>query len=168
MPSFAGNTGALAELWVGDNLLTSIGDFFETVNPTSLRSIQAHQNRFSDVIPTRIGQFTSLRVFDISDNQLFGTIPTEVGLLPIQFYDSISDDEGSFDVGTNRLTGTLPTELGLLTMADRIDVIDNQVRQWIVLIISLCCGPFTSYKGLRSHLLVEWDDSSRARKLHQP
>ena len=113
---------------MGDNLLTSIGDFFDSVNPTSLRSIQAHQNRFSDVFPTRIGEFTSLRILDISDNQLIGTIPTEVGLLPIQFYDSISADEGTFDVGTNRLSGTLPTELGLLTMADRIDVFTNQVR----------------------------------------
>lgn len=128
VPSFAGNTGTLSELWLYGNLLTGIGDFFQMAPPNALTLVQCHQNRFTDFFPSRIGEFTSLRVLDLSDNQLKGTLPSEVGLIPIQEHDSISFDEGSFDVGRNRLTGTIPTELGLLTTADRIDVGDNQLR----------------------------------------
>lgn len=128
VPSFAGNTGTLSELWLYNNLLTGIGDFFQMGPTNALKVIQCHHNRFPDALPTRIGEFTSLRVVDLSDNQMIGSIPTEVGRLPIQKHDGLSKDPGDFDLYKNRLTGTLPTELGLLTMANRIAVGSNQIN----------------------------------------
>lgn len=75
-------------------------------------------NKLNGLIPSEIGDLTTLNILNLGGNQLSGTIPTEIGNLINLF---------SLLLGTNQLSGSIPAEIGNLTAIHWISLGGNQL-----------------------------------------
>lgn len=93
--------GGLEEFYVGENRLSgSIPWEFGMLRDT-LVDLHLYSNRFTGVIPTRLGLLTKLRWLHVGDNQLSGPIPSELGTMTMMQL---------FQVENNALEGRIPAE----------------------------------------------------------
>jgi len=85
----------------------------------SFGGCEKNTNTLTGLIPTEIGELTSLVFVDFSDNLIGGQIPTEIGKLSKMERLLLSE---------NRLATTLPSELGKMTMMTYLEMTDNELK----------------------------------------
>jgi len=85
---------------------------------TMVTDLSLFDNNLSGILPSELGNLTSLTVLNLSWNSLTGAIPTEIGGLT---------NLGNLDLSRNTLSGTIPSELGNLSSLFFLQLSDNQL-----------------------------------------
>ena len=96
---------------VGENLNLAGMIPSELGNLSSLTNLRLSNNELTGSIPAELGNLSSLESLSLWGNKLTGTIPTELGSLSNLTYLRLS---------FNQLTGSIPSELGNLTNLERM------------------------------------------------
>jgi len=114
----------------------------ETDATGSVIELTLTNNNVSGVIPSEIGNLSSLQILRLSSNDLYGSIPAELGQLKSVWYLSISGNGLSgfippelggmtslngLYLGLNRLTGPIPAELGQLDRLRNLSLRSNRL-----------------------------------------
>lgn len=89
-----------------------------TVTNGRVTSLRLGSNQLSGMIPTQIGNLTSLEFLFLDENQLSGQIPVELGNLT---------NLKLLQLGGNQLQGSIPVDLGNLTKLTDLWLLDNQL-----------------------------------------
>ena len=90
----------------------------ELGNLSSMKTLSLKQNRLSGKIPPELGNISNLVFLYLSQNQLTGGIPLEVSNL---------SNLRSLTLSQNRLTGRIPPQLGDLLRLRGLDLSQNQL-----------------------------------------
>jgi len=137
-----------------------------TVENSHAKKITLFNNNLTGVLPTQIGNLTSVSEFILGMNALSGNIPGEIGdmsnlwiinLSDNQFVGSIPIEIGNLtslaglSIEQNQLTGNIPAEIGNLTNLDRLFLGYNQLTGNIPFEITNITG--LRQLDLRSNLL---------------
>ncbi|ESQ54622.1 hypothetical protein EUTSA_v10024272mg [Eutrema salsugineum] len=87
-------------------------------NLKSLTSLTLSSLNLTGVIPKEIGDFTELKLLDLSDNSLSGDIPVEI--FRLKKLETLS-------LNTNNLEGVIPAEIGNLSGLVELMLFDNKL-----------------------------------------
>ncbi|KAK3005338.1 hypothetical protein RJ639_015951 [Escallonia herrerae] len=97
-----------------DSLPTSLGDF------SGLKILLLSGNRFTGDIPREIGQMKSVLKLDMSRNNFSGEIPPEIGnCLSLT----------SLDLSENQLSGPIPVQISQIHILNYLNISWNQLNQ---------------------------------------
>jgi gliding motility-associated-like protein len=89
-----------------------------TVNTNRVFTIDLRNNNLSGILPSTIGNLTSLQSLQFDQNSIGGSIPNSIGnLISLQY----------FSIIINQLTGSIPSSLGNLTSLVWLRLADNQL-----------------------------------------
>ncbi|XP_044948913.1 receptor-like protein EIX1 [Hordeum vulgare subsp. vulgare] len=83
-----------------------------------LQELHFNGNKFIGTLPNVVGEFSSLRILDMSNNNLFGLIPLGLCNLVRLTY---------LDLSMNQLNGNVPTEIGALTALTYLVIFSNNL-----------------------------------------
>ncbi|KAI9070764.1 hypothetical protein K1719_047273 [Acacia pycnantha] len=95
-------------------------DFLSSItNCSQLHALDISYNKFSGVLPSSIGNFSSqLQQLVMGVNRIFGSIPNEIGQLGSLYY---------LGLGSNFLQGTIPHSVGKLENLGMLSLEQNQL-----------------------------------------
>jgi hypothetical protein len=102
LPMELGTLSMLQHLDLGQNEFS--GSMLSLQNLTALQACRLDGNKFTGLLPSEIGLWSDLEIFDASNNLLVGEVPSEIGSLVVNA--SLS----SFNISGNLFSGTLPME----------------------------------------------------------
>jgi hypothetical protein len=118
-----------------------VGNSFFGVIPSqigelsSLLELELGRNFFTGKIPTTVGNMTSLEVFEIADNQITGLIPSEIGVLK---------NLQVLIIDTNVLGSPIPAEMGELASLGRKRIRNKITLRSIQILTSFMISFFPS------------------------
>ncbi len=109
--------GHVERLYLGSNQLSGVIPS-ELGNLSSLTRLFLYSNQLSGVIPSELGGLSSLTRLFLNSNQLSGVIPSELGSLSSLTH---------LYLYSNQLSGGIPPELGSLSSLTRLFLYSNQL-----------------------------------------
>ena len=98
----------------------SCGDVAGISSYAMIRSISLKNLGLTGTLPDSIGDFCSLKLFDISSNHIHGNIPDTL----INWLSGIS----AISMNDNNLTGTIPSSIGKLVSLTAVHLHDNDLE----------------------------------------
>ncbi|KAF8650350.1 hypothetical protein HU200_063968 [Digitaria exilis] len=130
-------------------------------SPNKLQDLDLGGNQLSGMLPTWIGQLTSLVALDLSLNNITGRVPKSVGQL---------SGLRTLDLSYNHLTGLVPFEIGMLTNLTSLYLSNNNldgviVEEHFVSTRSLQ-DIYLSYNKLKIKLSSDWQPPFQLNSAH--
>ena len=115
---FLSESKALAEVYLGNNNFSGdLGDFLQFVPPTIERLDLSQNHDIEGPISVDIGNFGSLKYFNVSSCTIGGEIPPEIGRL---------SGLETLDLSDNNLQGEVPEEIANMKSLSTFDISQNR------------------------------------------